>query len=691
MIIDKIKDVFRLVAVRRALVFIITFFLIYSILITSLVTKKYGLSEGDIAKANIKASREIRDENATEALMQGAIDSVPLQYIKKLDVRNVSIDNINKLILLLSQLKDLNTSDKDKFTKLKSDSPINLSDDDFNLALKFNKDELKLLKSSLQLIITNVYDSNISEDNLNVDTKKAQDNISTRFNSLNLNQNLKVIGINIGYTQIKPNFFYDKDTTESLRNVAMKKVQPVVIKKGQIIVKEGEPVTKYQLFILKDLDVLNTKGFYNLYIEICLAMLVLLILFIIWFYIYKYHIEIFNDWRKLTLISILICISLVLARTLSIISPFLIPLSCMPMLMTLLLTNRVSLTISIITCILISTVVGFDIEITLLAISNAVLGVLLLKKVQQRNDIILSSLCISALNVILTFSVGFLLNSSITEIGYKVGFAFLSGIISGILTIGILPFFESFFGIVTTIKLLELSNPNNPLLKRLLMEAPGTYHHSIMVANIAEVAADAIGANSLLTRVSSYYHDIGKLKRPYFFSENQMGNANPHNKITPNLSTLIITSHAKDGIDLAKQYKVPQIIQDAILQHHGTTLVKYFYINMKNKTENSEDINEEDFRYLGPSPKSKEVGIIMLADSIEASVRSIPEPTIGKIEEMVSKIIKERLNDGQLDDCELTLKDIRNMKIAFLKVLTGIYHQRVEYPTEKLTDEELRK
>lgn len=175
----------------------------------------------------------------------------------------------------------------------------------------------------------------------------------------------------------------------------------------------------------------------------------------------------------------------------------------------------------------------------------------------------------------------------------------------------------------------------------------------------------------------------GKTKRPYFFKENQIGKENPHGKISPNLSTLIITSHVKDGLELAKEYKIPKVIQDIIQQHHGTSLVKYFYITMKNNSERPEDVNEEDFRYPGPIPKSKEAAIIMLADGVEAAVRSINEPTKGKIEEMVNKIIKARLDEGQLDDCDLTLKEIGLIRDAFLKVLISIYHQRIEYPEDK--------
>ena len=231
---------------------------------------------------------------------------------------------------------------------------------------------------------------------------------------------------------------------------------------------------------------------------------------------------------------------------------------------------------------------------------------------------------------------------------------------------------------ITPLKLLELADPNHPLLKRLLMEAPGTYHHSLMVGNLAEVAARQIGGNALLARVGAYFHDVGKLKRPNFFKENQMSE-NPHDRITPNLSTLVITSHTKDGEQLALKYKLPRAIRDIIVQHHGTTLVAYFYHKAK-QGEKGIEVKESNFRYEGPRPQSKEAAVVLLADSVEAAVRSLPDKTKGKIEGLIRKIIKDKLDDGQLDNCDLTLNDMNEIANAFMTVLSGFFHERTEYP-----------
>ncbi len=682
-----LKKFFEKEKTNRIITFILTFIFIYSVLVTSVVTKKYSLKEGDIARVDIKAPREVKDELSTEARVQQSINSVPIQYNKKTEVKTESINKINSFFSKLMQIKDAPGDEKDKLQKLKANVEISLSDDDYLTLIRLTKEDLKIVEDFTNKTMTDIYDNNNISDNSQKDNqediKKAQESIQLKVNGSKIPKSLKDIAATLGYSLITPNFFYDKDKTEQLKKDAIKKVVPVMIKKDQIIVKEGEPIAKYQIETLKNLGLLNSNYHFEWYIYICLSILILLIMFLEWFYLYKYHNDIYIDTNRLIMVNILNCIAILLARSLSVISPFLIPLACIPMIFTLLLNYKVSLAISVLNCVLISGAVEFNTEITILALVNVVIGSVILKKMQQRNDILYSSIYIAVMNVILTFSVGFLLSNSIADVTQKALFACIGSILSGILTIGLLPFFESTFDIITTIKLLEISNPNHPLLKRLLIEAPGSYHHSILVGNLAEVAAEEVGGNPVLARVSAYYHDVGKIKRPYFFKENQLGNDNPHNKITPNLSTLIITSHVKDGVELAKQYKVPKAIRDIIEQHHGTSLVKYFYITLKNSSERPEDVKEEDFRYPGPIPDTKEGAIIMLADAVEAAVRSISEPTKGKIEEMVNNIIKARLNEGQLDNCNLTLKDINKIRKSFLKVLTGIYHQRIEYPEDK--------
>lgn len=686
------KNIFNKKGVKYTIVFSVSFLAIYIVMLTSLITKKYDIKEGDIAKYDIQAPREVKDRIATQQRIDDAVSQVDKQYTQKTDAKSRANSEINQIFTSFAQIKASQGDDnKAKITKIKtqlSSLNITLSDVDMNTILGMTSDEAKSLQTLLVETLSNLYDNNNIQANDNnskfsESIKNAKSTVSDSLINSKFNQEIINMSINLVNQEIKPNMVYDKEKTDELIKQVKSNIKNVIIKKDQIIIKKGEPVTNQQIEVLKDLGVLNNNKTTDWYIYASLAVVVCIVMAFQWYYISKYHKEIFKQCKMMILIGILNFIALILARTLYIISPFLIPLLCIPMLYTLLLNDKISLAINTMNCILITIVSGFNIQIVLLAILNSVLGVIILRKMQQRNDIIYSALIIAVMNAIFVFAGGFLLSNNIVEIAKNTGYSFLACMISAVLAIGFLPFFESSFDIVTTVKLLELSNPNQPLLKRLLLEAPGTYHHSVLVGNLSELAAEEIGANTVLARVSSYYHDIGKIKRPYFFKENQLAHENPHDKITPNLSTLIITSHVKDGLELAKESNLPKIIQDVIQQHHGTYLVKYFYLTVKNSSKNPDDVEEENFRYGGPIPQTKEAGIIMLADAVEASVRSITDPTKGKIEEMVNNIIKDRLNAGQLDDCDITLKDLSKIRQAFLKTLTSIYHGRIEYPADK--------
>jgi len=264
--------------------------------------------------------------------------------------------------------------------------------------------------------------------------------------------------------------------------------------------------------------------------------------------------------------------------------------------------------------------------------------------------------------------------------------ALTSGIMSGFIVLGVLPVFEHLFNIPTNISLLELSDLNHPLLKRLAIEAPGTYHHSIMVGNLAEAACDSIGANSLMARVGSYYHDIGKMIKPEYFNENEMSAGSKHVNLAPSMSALIIAKHVKEGLDIAKKYKLNSAITAFITQHHGNSLISYFYQKALEKAANGTPLKEEDFRYPGPRPQTKESAIVLLADSVEASSRALNEPTPASIRNLVKKIINNKFIDEQLDECDLTLRDMHQIADSFVRVLMGIFHTRLDYPEENKKD-----
>lgn len=681
--------------VRRVLLFISTFVLSYLLLITAIRPQQYSLKVGEIPRSDIKAPRDTIDEKATKEAENKALEKVDKQYTQKAEVKKQAEDNI---IMLFEKINTLinsqnaqteaesvtSTTDSD-VAELKKVENISLTDDEYKELLNIPKEHISSLKNSLLEIVDKTYEKNINEND-EASLNGARDSAVSMVDKLNVSDKLKTTLEDLIREQINPNCFYDEEKTQELIEETRKSVAKVEIKQNQIIVKEGVPVTQDELDILSSLGMLddgNRTSTY-LYIYLILAVFLGMIMFLQYNYIDRNYSDIFKNTKKITLISVINLMTLIFARTIGIISPFLIPFACAPMLLTLLINYKISIVISILNVIVISIATSFDSQIIMIGVVSSVLGATLLRKMQQRNDMLYSTIYISVVGAIITVSTGILISSNLREVLTKSAMTFVAGVLAGIFALGILPFLEGTFNEVTTLKLLELSNPNHPLLKKLLMEAPGTYHHSMLVANLAEMASEEVGANSVVVRIGSYYHDVGKTERPYFFGENQMGGENPHTHMKPNLSAKIIISHVKDGIELAKKYNLPKVIQDIIGEHHGTTLVKYFYYTMKNNSENPDDIKEEDYRYPGPIPSSKEAGIIMLADSVEAAVRSIKEPNEDKIKEMINNIINDKLSCGQLNNCNLTIKDIEKIRKCFLTALNGIYHHRIEYPKEKI-------
>lgn len=668
---------------KRIFLFTITAILIYFILMTVVTPKRYKLNEGDIATVDIKAPRDIIDEEATKLKEQEVTAKVEKKFTLKNEIKIEASDNVKGFFDKLINLKSNNIDEKSKIAELKKIDTINLSDSEYKELLDLSVDKDTELQWIALTAIDKAYENQIEEDSKAIaDAKSIVDQYLSRQG---LESNIEVILREICESQVKANYFFDQSKTDEVIKEALKGVSKVMIKKNQIIVKEGEPITQKQINILTELGLIGediSKDY--IYTYIILFFYVLFVLILQYIYMKNENNKILNNTKLVFLILLLNLLSLIIARVFTLVSVFLIPIACTPILMTVFLGSKISIIINSFNLLFIGIIIGFEPQIILVAIVANIISSLTLKKVNQRNDILYSTAYLAVSSAIIVLSSGILLSNNIKRILIDVALATGGAFISGILAMGLLPFLESSFNLVTNMKLLELSNPNNLLLKRLLMEAPGTYHHSIMVANLAEVAAEEVGANPMLVRVGAYYHDIGKIKRPFFFGENQLGGVNPHDKISPALSTTIIISHVKDGLELAKEYDVPTIVTDMIAQHHGTTLVKYFYYTLKNNSENPDLIKEDDFRYPGPKPQTKEAAIIMMADSVEAAVRSIQEPTLDKIEAMVNNIIKDKLNSNQLNECDLTFKDLEVIKACFLKVLKGIYHHRIEYPTEKI-------
>ncbi|MNM81066.1 7TM receptor with intracellular HD hydrolase [compost metagenome] len=372
---------------------------------------------------------------------------------------------------------------------------------------------------------------------------------------------------------------------------------------------------------------------------------------------------------------------------------YLAPIATGAMLITLLLDLPLAYICSILFSILASIILNqrqseiFDFQFGFFALVTSFAAIFAIHRASQRSTLLKAGIMICLFGALSIFTLQLIDNQDWTQNStlYALGFSVAGGLVTTILVIGLMPFFEVTFGILSALKLVELSNPNHPLLRKLLTETPGTYHHSVMVGNLSEAAAEAIGANGLLCRVGSYYHDIGKTKRPSYFIENQNNMENPHDFIDPKLSKSIIIAHARDGVEMQKDYKLPKPIRDIAEQHHGTTFLHYFYhkaLRLAEEQGVEPDFTEEDFRYPGPKAQSKEAAVVGIADSVEAAVRSLRKPTVEQVESMIEKIIKSRLDDHQFNECDLTMRELDLIAQTLKETVMGIFHSRIEYPEE---------
>lgn len=405
-------------------------------------------------------------------------------------------------------------------------------------------------------------------------------------------------------------------------------------------------------------------------------------------YLRQFEPGVVSSIRHLYLIGLVISATFVIALGLNkmvldgyLLGPYCSPLVACGMLLAVFVNVRVGLVLTMLTGLLLGVFPGHNESVVLSSLMGSAIAIHAVSRVQQRFDLARAGIFAALVSAWVVVALSCYAGHPWTVWFADAMAALISGVACAIAVVGVLPYLEDMFGITTTFKLLELASPSQPLLRELQLKAPGTYHHSILVGNLAEAAAEAIGADALLVRVGSYYHDIGKTKRPYFFIENQLGMANQHDRISPRLSALVITAHVKEGLEMAREHKLPAILQEFIATHHGTSLVSYFY-HQAVQAEGQRQVQEEHFRYPGPRPRTRETGIVMLADGVEAACRSLKTPTPEQIEGMVRKIVDKRLADGELSEAPLTLREIEKISAAFIRILTGLFHHRIEYPDQ---------
>jgi hypothetical protein len=359
---------------------------------------------------------------------------------------------------------------------------------------------------------------------------------------------------------------------------------------------------------------------------------------------------------------------------------YLIPIAIASMLLTIFFDTRVAFISTVSLSLIISALRGNEFDIFLISLFVGTISILSVHKIYTRAWMLKGIVLIAGAYLFAITTVEFLRNPEFFN-WMDLIYGALNGILSPILAYGLMIIFEYAFHVTTDSTLLELLDLNKPVMRQLAISAPGTYHHSVMVGILSEAAAESIGANALLAKVGSYYHDIGKMEMPEYFVENQKGGKNPHEKLAPSMSCLILINHVKRGLEMAEDYDIPQEIRDFIAEHHGTNIIAFFY-NKALENNDGTEINESDFRYPGPKPKSKETGIVMFADAVEAISRTLKDPTVSRIRSLVSSLIQERVTDGELDECPLTVRDLKVIQESFVNNLTGIFHGRIEYPNQ---------
>lgn len=676
----------------RYMLYAIIVIAFYLLLMDSALPKRYQVTVGEESKETIFAPISIEDKQATNRAREEAVKDVEPQFRKDEDLINLQIERIDRFYAEARNILANNSLKREtKLAKLKGIIPYPLKDEFFEKLVNMSPEQLTDMRLVTRDIVYDVLKSGVKQTEL----AQKRDMVDSVLVTSTLSSDARMITREIARSSIVPNESYDAERTQALQKAARESVKAIMIKKGQVIVSAGEVVTDDQYQKLKELGYIH-KGV-DIVPYVGLALMVIFISVIGFYYVHQFHPTISKDNTKLIMLFFILLLTTIMMKIVTVgqnlewgeTIGYLAPVSFGVMLITLLLNLELALASTMLFGVMSSIFYNgdnyllFDLRYGLVAMISGALSAFALSDVRNRGSILRAGFIASIASVIPIVAVYQLVptEGNWIKIFQSITFGLISGIFSAVLTIGVLPLFESMFGILSPLRLLDLSNPNRPLLRKLLIEAPGTYHHSILVGNLAEAAAEAIGADGLLARVGAYYHDLGKTKRPQFFIENQIHRENPHDKISPNLSKTIILSHPRDGVELLKQYKVPEPIQDIAAQHHGTTLLKFFYHKAQKEADGAK-ILEEDYRYPGPKAQFKEAAIVGISDCVEAAVRSLQKPTPARIENLVRKIIQDRLEDGQFNECDLTLKELDLICKAICETLQGIFHSRIEYPDE---------
>ena len=638
----------------------------------SLISNQNNYKVGDIVRSDIYAPNTIifKDQSAKEKIIEEMIRESGKEYIYSADAEKVYLEYYDEFFNSIYASKNNHIEDLE-YNTIERNTNKKIPNTIIQELLALKTSQLKNLQGRVREFLVEAYNEGIIKEKNGVFYKEKS---QKQYNKLS------TLEKEIADIFTSPNYVYDELKTKKniQEKVSQIKDQYIEIKAGTLIGKTGEILNERRIKILEACGVFfYKKSFALIFANVIYLGIVSSLFYILFFNNYRKKILNKNYYRS----SLLIVAGTLLAfRVFNNDLMYLIPADTAFFLLILLVGKNYATSLFSFMLFFLMPILNYDLKFFTMYFIAIAFAAQIVSKITTRSGIIAAGVQLSVLKVVI-----YLLFSYFSEIGsfttaITSGAILLSGLISGMLTIAFLPYFEKTFNILTIFKLLELGDLSHPLLKKISVEAPGTFQHSVMVATLSENAATSIGANAVFCRVASYYHDLGKTKRPKFYVENQQNGENPHNKISPFMSTLIITSHTKDGAEMAKEYQIPKEIRDIMYEHQGTTFLAYFYNAAKKIDPN---VEKEEFRYSGPKPKTKESAIIMLADSIEAAIRSLDEKSPMAMENMIRKIINGKIEDNQLSEADLTFKEIEIIIKTFVKTLVSIHHVRIKYPGQK--------
>ncbi len=702
----------RKVRVRKpgaviVLEFILCVAVCIAIVLISVTPPKYEISAGEIAQTTIQAPRDVVDTISTQALVDKTVSEVPPIFKEDTTITDAVKDQLNTYFNHIESIRSyaqrkylLERTPQDGTTVEFTPStvtwknhltPENIDTLNSMTENSFTADEVYSIAALTQQNVERMTAETIAlmekEMNLGVKEENLDEHVfrlSTQIYTNPLyNESMKRFATKAAYL-LKPNMIFDETATRLEREEVKNSVAPLTFKKGQNIIQEGEIVTRAQIGVLEDLGLVRNDTIdYILYLGVGLYLLLIFGMCFAYFFVFER--KLIYDIKKMTILYLIVTSTVALCFLLSKFSPMVTAVFMGSILIGALIKPRMGIMITILLSFVTAPIAASNegiLSVTgFLYLNYTLLGgmcaIYFIRRTQHRISFIIAGTAAGFTGALSCVAFGLVIGTPTQDTINLALTSLLCGIVGSFVTLGILPVFESMFKLATPTKLLELLNPNQKLLRRLSIEAPATYHHSTVCANLAESAAEAIGANGLLARCAGYYHDIGKLKNPQMFTENQRGE-NPHDTLAPENSCEIIRGHVTHGVYLAQKYGLPKEVIGLIEQHHGNTAMAVFYA--KAKAENPH-VSMDDFRYGNKKPQTKEAAIILLSDVTEAAVKSIGLHERDKIMELMDRLFAERCNDGQFDECDISLKDLQLIKQAFLGVYEGVFHERVKYPT----------